>query len=54
LEFLTHHKINRPIALISATNHVEDADSTVVLHPYTFVSKWQDTDSFFQELQKVL
>jgi DNA-binding response OmpR family regulator len=54
LEFLTVNKINRPIAMISATNHVEDADSTVVLHPYTFVSKWQDTESFFQELQKVL
>lgn len=54
LEFLSEHKINRPVAMISATNHVEDADSTVVLHPYTFVSKWQDTESFFQELQKVL
>jgi DNA-binding NtrC family response regulator len=54
LEILTENKINRPVAMISATNHVEDADSTVVLHPYTFVSKWQDTESFFQELQKVL
>jgi DNA-binding NtrC family response regulator len=54
LEFLSEHKIDRPVAMISATNHVEDADSTVVLHPYTFVSKWQDTESFFQELQKVL
>ncbi|HET9236955.1 MAG TPA: response regulator [Oligoflexus sp.] len=53
LEILNQYKINRPVALISTTNHVEDADPTVVLHPYTFVSKWQDTESFFQELQRV-
>lgn len=54
LEFLTQSKIDRPIAMISATNHVEDIHPVADVHPYTFVSKWQDTESFFQQLQKVL
>jgi len=54
LEFLTESKIDRPIAMISATNHVEDVHPVANVHPYTFVSKWQDTESFFQELKKVL
>ena len=54
LEFLTKNNIARPIAMISATNHVEDVFPVVHVQPYTFVSKWQDTESFFQQLQKVL
>ncbi len=53
LEILSQNKIDRPVALISATNHVEDVHPVVELHPYTFVSKWQDTNSFFLQIQKV-
>jgi DNA-binding NtrC family response regulator len=54
LEILAASKINRPIALISATNHVEDAESVIDMSSYTFVSKWQDTESLFLELKKIL
>ena len=53
LEHLLQQKIDRPVVMISATNHVEDINSEVELQPFYFVSKWQDTNSFFQQIQKL-
>ncbi|HYX35242.1 MAG TPA: response regulator [Oligoflexus sp.] len=54
LAFLSAKKIDRPVAMISATNHVDDAEPLVDARSYTFISKWLDTESFFLELKKVL
>ncbi len=52
LEILSKNKDSRPVVMISATNQVKDAVPEAELHPFTFVSKWQDTSSFLQNVRK--
>ncbi len=54
LEFLSQQKIERPVAMISATSHVEDTLSPIPSDSYEFISKWQDSDSFFRSLYRII
>ncbi len=57
LEYLSERKITRPVAMISASNHNHQEGHIPAPEsnpPYTFVSKWLDTDSFFRELNKAI
>ena len=54
LEYLSEKGIIRPVVLMSATNHVEDVFPPRSLHPYIFVSKWQNVGSFFSEVRKIV